>query len=161
MNITNNWTIVIGVATVISTALYWTNKAYLDSILEMRRDIIERVRRDMTERLQNFHELISVEGEERFADEIYNIAKFKKFLREARREFNRQMLPRSLTIIVLSVLIVSFYETVDSDYILIMIIVGILLFIQMIFSIHRLLNLEDFLSRYLEGEDPSEILFNE
>lgn len=155
MDIANNWTIVIGVATIVSMILLWSKQAYLDPIREREEDIIRKVKEDIKEKLTNSNKLIEEKGEEKFVDEIYDIIEFKKFFRELKESFGRRMIPSGIAICFLAAIFVSTWNFFPSNILL----AYIMLFpIFLIFTdFMKMRKYENFLSRYLEGEDPSSI----
>lgn len=160
MDIANNWTIVIGIATVISITLHWSNQTYLSPIIKREEHIKNKVKDDIDKKVKKLGENIEIEEQEQEAliEEIYDILEIKKVLRELKEAFGRDMVPIGILICIFSIGLVSIWESYGSNFF------GILLF-STLFSIVIFFNsfikmrrFENHLSRYLEGEDPTDII---
>lgn len=161
MEISNNWTIVIGVATIVSMILLWSKRTYLDPIFNKEESIIKKVKGDLKKKLSNHEDLISKVGEEKFVDEVYDIVEFRKMLRELKETFGRKMVPSGILLSIFSIVFVSIFQYNISWLNLL---IGYLLISLSFFLIKGFLtmrNNENLLSRYWEGEDPTIILKNE
>lgn len=164
MDIANNWTIVIGVATLVSGVLFWSNNAYLKPILESQTSIIERVRKDLERKLKNNKDVIKSKGEEGFVEDISNIVSMKYFIRESKSRFRGRMVPLSLGMILLSVIFVSLYDYYSQINALkgimnfIIIYTAIILLVMIAIDFFKIRKNERLLSRYSEGENPNKII---
>jgi len=152
---------VIGVATLISMLFLWTKQAYLDPIRKREEDIIKKVKKDLNDKLMDYKKLIEEIGEEKFADAIYDIIVFRKFLRELKETFGRRMIPMGLSICALAVTLVSVWDLNIEFLNNLIFVVAIVLSLVLISDFSRMRELENLLSKYLEGEDPAIILSEE
>ena len=162
MEISNNWTIVIGVATIISLILHWSKQAYLDPIVSQEDSIKEKVRNDIFEKVETSEEIIKERGEEQFAEEIYDIILFRKNLRELKEIFRGKMVVTGILICVVAIILVSIsaYYTNNIIFMVVVLLVYILILavLSLIGLFLKMKKYERRLSRYLEGENPSDIL---
>ena len=160
MDIANNWTIVIGIATVISMTLYWSNQAYRNPIIKREEDIKNKVKDDINIKIKNLDKDIEIQEQEALIVEIYDILELKENFRELKEAFGRKMVPVGILICILSIVLVSIWESNGSN-----LFIGLLFFTFMftlIFfeSFIKIRQYENHLSRYLEGEDPTDIMMN-
>ena len=158
MDTSNNWTIVIGVATLLSLIFYWSKQAYLDPIIKNENAIRNKVKQDISDQLEHYKEMVENVGEEKFVDDIYDIILMKKNIRYLKEAFESIIFPG----IILCIFAIIFVSISNMDIIelnLIIIYVGILLFGKIIYLLRQMKRYQNQLSRYLEGEDPTEILF--
>jgi len=162
MDIANNWTIVIGITTVISMTLYWSNQAYLSPIIKREEHIKNKVKDDINKKVKELGENIEIAEQEQEAliEEIYDILEIKKVLRELKETFGRKMVPIGILICIFSIGLVSIWESYSSN--IFNILFFITLFSILIFSdsFNKMRQFENHLSRYLEGEDPTDIIMN-
>lgn len=165
MDIANNWTIVVGMATIVSMVLLWSREAYLNPILENETHLFEKVRDDINNIISNSNDIISKNGEEALAEELYNLATLKKYIRRAKFIFRHKMIPTGIGIILFTVLLVSLWEFMDK-HISILIINGfvayilLLLIVGLAATFKKMMRFENDVSRYLEGDNPSIIFEN-
>ena len=155
MDVANNWTIVIGIATIISLILYWSKQAYVDPITEREDDIKKKVKEDISTKISEFKEGI---GEEQFVDEIYDIMLFRKNLRELKRTFRGLMIPIGLLICIISTILVSIWDFANINIKNFLFWTVIILTIYLIILFGNLRTFENQLSRFSEGENPSDIM---
>ena len=158
MEIANNWTIVVGAVSLISLMFYWSKQAYLDPIVDNEEHVKEKVKDDVGKKLRQFEEIVKEIGEEQFVDEIYDIIIFKKIVRDSKEIFRGKMVPVGVTICIISTILILIWESVN-EYITIALlgIITILVYILIQFF-NTMGKYENRLSKYLEGEDPTDIL---
>jgi len=154
MDVANNWTIVIGTATIVSMILLWSKKAYLDPILKKEEIIIKKIKEDVRNKLTRFDKLIEKHGEEEFVYGVSYIIGLKADLRDLKNTFG-WMVPLGIILCFISVIIVSIwgFELFWLDFLVIYL--GIIPFFIIIIFFFKMKFLEKKLSRYLEGETPS------
>ena len=156
MEILNNWTIVVGAATIISLILYWTKQAYLDPIINKEEEIIKKVKDDINTKMDKSKEIIAERGEVFFVDEIYDIIEFRKNLRDLKETFRGKMVPSGITVCFMLIGLVSVWNY--NIFVTILIIyIEVLLLTILVGSFIKLRRYESEFSRYLEGEDPTKI----
>jgi len=158
MDVANNWTIVVGIATIISMLFIWTTKTYLNPIRRRDEDIIEKVKEDLSKKLKESKKLISEIGEEKFVDEIYDIIEFRKRLRNLKEIFGNRIVPFGLLTCILVIILVSVWEYNIYWLDLIIFYILIALISLLIRDFLSMKKNENLISRYLEGENPTELL---
>ncbi len=79
MDIANNWTIIAGVATIVSMIFYWSKQAYLDPIVNREQEIKKKVRDDAIRKLNESQSIIEEKGEEQFVDDVTLLNSGKTF----------------------------------------------------------------------------------
>jgi len=161
MDVANNWTIVIGMATLVSMVFLLSKKGYLDPIRQKELAIISKVKTDLSIKLEASKKVIEEKGEEKFVDEIYDIIQFRKVLRELKEIFGRRMIPMGLSACVITVLLVSLWQYHIAWLNGLIFYLGIILVAVVAGDFLRMRKNERLLSRYWEGEDPSRILREE
>ncbi len=157
MEILNNWTIVVGVGTIVTLILYWSKEAYFDPVISREEDIKRKVEEDLTNKLRQYKEIIDEKGEEQFTDEIRDIIEFKKNLRDLKETFKGKMIPFGIGLCVLSIVLVSIWGFNFG----LSFIIGYAAFIVLVLVIVFFLKIKTYenqFSKYLDGENPTKIL---
>jgi len=159
MDIANNWTIVVGIATIISMVLLWSKEAYLNPVLEHETNLVTKVRDDINNLISNSPSIISKNGEEKLAEDLYNLATLKKNIRHAKTVFRHKMIPMGIGIVLLTVFIISLWEFKDKNpfftiTIVLIAYILLLLVIALGSNFFRIARYENEISRYIEGDDP-------
>lgn len=157
MDITNNWTIVVGIGAILSLVLYWSQEAYLKPIFNEEEKIKEKVRSDISKKLEVANDYVEKGEEERFVREIYDIIELKKDLRDLKEIFRGKMVPSSVAVAILTILMVTLWGLNNIFVDTILLYPLILLVTGLAVSFLKLRKYERRLSRYLEGEDPTVI----
>lgn len=158
MDVSNNWTIVVGVATIISMIFLWSNTVYMENVRRKEEHIIRKVKADLSKKLKNSGARIRKIGEEQFVDEIYDIVAFKRLLRRIKDTFERNMIPSGIFICIFAVILVCVWQNTSLAWRAILIFVILLLFFMVLLFFHQIRKDSNLLERYTEGEDPTEIL---
>jgi len=157
MDITNNWTIVVGIATIISLIFYWSKLAYLDPVIDKEEDIKRKVSLELHTLLNNADDIIRKHGEIQFVDEIYDIIESRKKIHEIKFMFRSRMIPSGIGLCFLVIVLVTIW-----DYnILLTFTVGyaaIILLLVVIFLFAQMRRYEINFTRYLERENSGNLL---
>lgn len=150
MDIANNWTIVIGIGTIISLALYWSQEAYLKPIVKDEEKIKQKVKSDISNTLEFADDYVERGEEEQFVDEIYDIIKLKRDLRDMKDVFRGKMVPIALILMIVTIGLVTLWELNNILVDVLLAYILILLIVSLITLFMRLRKYERNLSRYLE-----------
>lgn len=135
--------------------LHWSKQTYLDPITKREEDIKKKVKEDISKKIAEFEEEI---GDEQFVDEIYDIMAFRKNLRESKIIFGGYMVPIAVLVCIISIVLVSIWDYGNNLANIILFDAVILLTLFLIGLFFKLRRFENQLSRFLEGESPSDIM---
>ncbi len=122
-------------------------------IIQKENEIKNKVNNDVTSKIDEFQNTNpNLQDEQKFADEIKRIAKFKELFEDSKTTFEREIIISGIILVILGIVFIV-WDKKDTIFV-----VGVIvLIIHLIFWNNLRTNKKNF-ERFLRDEDPREIL---
>ena len=149
------WGLVPALGVLFGITITYAYKIYYKKIIENEIKVINKVRDDVTDKVNNFQQVTNKnqQGEQEFGNQISRIEKFKEMINESKQLFKRDIINSAIITIVSGISSVIWIDKRETIFVVGMIVLGYHLLMFNSLRVNY-----DKLERFLNGEDPKKIL---
>lgn len=150
-----DWGLVPALGVLTTITLTSAYNLYYKKFIEKENQVKNKVRDDVTNKVNNFQQITSQnqQGEQEFANQISRIAKFKEIVKDSKQLFRRDIIISAIITIISGIAYVIWIDKRDTIFV-----VGLIVLGYHLISFNSLRVNYDKLERFLNGEDPKNIL---
>ena len=135
----------------VTSAYSW----YYKKILNIENDVKNKVRDDVTKKVNNFNEIASQnqQGEQEFANQISRIAKFKEIVNDSKNTFRKHIAISAIILILSGIAFIVWTDKQDA-----VMVVGLGSLAWHLMNWYSLMTNYGKIERFMNGEEPKDIL---